>query len=573
MKRLKIIMSVVFFLNLILCNHIFSQKINMPNPAAKYCVMMGYRYSIEKDEKGNLKSVCVLPDSSRVDPWDFLYGKVGKQYSYCAKKGYMVITQTIQKDGYTTECPVCTKGSLKSESSNDTTSQEVIPMFELMKKNGDLLFDSTINRGNGTNPIKNLPSTQSSLKSATSLPSSFDWRSYNGHSYIGPVRDQGACGSCYAFAITACAEGVFNYASNLYDNNRANFSESFVVWCLGSNPNMYSYGCCGLIGANEDVVANAVVQNGICDSSSFLYTINNPGTCTHWNDPHATFSSYRTITNGDENAIKTAIMSYGVVTAMTYACNWSPLTDCNTTGSGYSSGIWNEIVPSSYGTDHVVAIVGWGNDATYGDYWIVRNSWNSSWGENGYMRITVNSDLISSFITYFVPTSVTYEANPITESIPFQANTNVNLEGQTSVTLNSGFNGAVTGNGQLDVFSTIYSPLSNTSIPTSLCSGGSGLDDCCNALGLILGKSDATQVVTVDNNNGISIYPNPSFDKLTVKGLSKFKATLFDTYGREVISVNKIDDNIIDISNLRSGIYIIQLESSGKTYNQKVVKQ
>ncbi|MCP4157879.1 MAG: hypothetical protein GY757_59770, partial [bacterium] len=39
------------------------------------------------------------------------------------------------------------------------------------------------------------------------LPSSFDWRDYNGHSYIGAVRDQGSCGSCYSFGANAAAEG------------------------------------------------------------------------------------------------------------------------------------------------------------------------------------------------------------------------------------------------------------------------------------------------------------------------------------------------------------------------------
>ncbi len=48
------------------------------------------------------------------------------------------------------------------------------------------------------------------------LPAAFDWRNYNGHSYIGPVRDQGGCGSCYAFGASAAAEGVYNFANGLY---------------------------------------------------------------------------------------------------------------------------------------------------------------------------------------------------------------------------------------------------------------------------------------------------------------------------------------------------------------------
>ena len=67
---------------------------------------------------------------------------------------------------------------------------------------------------------------------AEQLPSSFDLRDINGHSYIGPVRDQGACGSCYSFGALAAAESVYNRYHGLYDDAAIDLSESFIIWSL-----------------------------------------------------------------------------------------------------------------------------------------------------------------------------------------------------------------------------------------------------------------------------------------------------------------------------------------------------
>jgi Cysteine protease len=57
-------------------------------------------------------------------------------------------------------------------------------------------------------------------------------KSINQKSYIGPVRNQGDCGSCYAFGAIAAAEAVYNLKYDLYDTNCADFSESYLAFCL-----------------------------------------------------------------------------------------------------------------------------------------------------------------------------------------------------------------------------------------------------------------------------------------------------------------------------------------------------
>ncbi len=233
------------------------------------------------------------------------------------------------------------------------------------------------------------------------LPAAFDWRSYNGHSYIGAVRNQGDCGSCYSFGASAAAEGTYNYANGLYDSACADFSESFIIWCLSriSPYGDHFYGCSG---ADYDYMElEALVQEGTINESDFPYTITDPGSCTHYSDPRVHFAEWHRITCNDITAIKTAIMTYGVVDVAVYA---------GSAFQAYSGGIYQDSnttcssSPCDYTpTNHAVALVGW-DDAD--GVWILRNSWGSTWGENGYMRIKYTSARVSCEAAYLVYSQV-----------------------------------------------------------------------------------------------------------------------------------------------------------------------
>lgn len=228
------------------------------------------------------------------------------------------------------------------------------------------------------------------------LPAAFDWRSYNGHSYIGPVRDQGSCGSCYAFGASAAAEGTYNFANGLYDSNCVDFSESFIMWCLGSiSPYSSHFGGCD--GADYDYYElEALVQEGTIPEAYFPYVMSDPG-CTHWNDPRYKFAEWHRIGCNDIDAIKTAIMTYGVIDVAVYA---------SSAFQAYSGGVFQDSYttcsssPCDYTpTNHAVALVGWSD---VDGAWILRNSWGPSWGENGYMRIKYTSARVACEATYLV---------------------------------------------------------------------------------------------------------------------------------------------------------------------------
>jgi C1A family cysteine protease len=229
------------------------------------------------------------------------------------------------------------------------------------------------------------------------LPAAFDWRSYNGHSYIGAVRDQGSCGSCYAFGASAAAEGTYNFANGLYDGNCANFSEAFIIWCL-SRISPYGDHFFGCAGADYDYMElEALVQEGTINESYFPYIVSDPGTCTHFADPRVKFAAWHRIGCNDIAAIKTAIMTYGVIDVAVYVTS---------AFQAYSGGVYEDSNTTCYSnpcdytpTNHAVALVGWSD--TDGA-WILRNSWGPSWGENGYMRIKYTSARVACETTYLV---------------------------------------------------------------------------------------------------------------------------------------------------------------------------
>lgn len=369
---------------------IYSQ---ISNPAARYCNILGYKYILKKDSLGNESGYCILPDSSEVEEWAFYRGKIGQLYSYCARKGYISKVEKRQKGNFLFECQVC---------ENDT---EKILMEDLMKRNNDQLFEVDIKYDtsiiNFSNPYQQ--------KSTKSFPTSFDWRDYG---YINPIRNQGNCGSCYAFAATCAAEGLYNIATHRSYNNRIQFSESFIMWCLGglSIYNDHFFGCMGADWTLSQL--SAIRDYGICYLNNFPYSIVEPEECTHWNDLRIHPLAWTRIPCNNIDGIKSAIINYGPIDASVYV----------TVGfQNYPNGFLNGIYYDSYtncpdgyqtSTNHRINIIGWGNDPNYGEYWILRNSWGTGWGYNGYMKISTLSARITCKAAYFSP-SYTNDWKPI----------------------------------------------------------------------------------------------------------------------------------------------------------------
>jgi C1A family cysteine protease len=217
------------------------------------------------------------------------------------------------------------------------------------------------------------PMEDSKLTATASFPNatvaaSIDWRTKGA---VNPVKDQGQCGSCWAFSSTGALEG----AHAIKTGTLLSFSEQQLVDCDG-----LSAGCNG---GNQSTAFRYWETSKAEVESAYPYTAVTGRTCKY-SAASATAVDVTTFTKVTADS----------VSDMKAALNIAPLSVSIEADKScfqmYSSGVFNN---TNCGTslDHAVLAVGYGTDATAGDYWIVKNSWGVSWGEKGYIRIAIVS--------------------------------------------------------------------------------------------------------------------------------------------------------------------------------------
>merc|ERR1711988_624713 len=170
-------------------------------------------------------------------------------------------------------------------------------------------------------------------------PSSVDWRNQG---LVTGVKDQGQCGGCWSFSATGALEGQY--------------SRKTGQW-------VYNY-----IKDNRGVDTESSYPYEGRDASCRYSSAYRGATCT----------GYVSIRRNDENDLLNAVGSVGSVSVSLYA---------STQGfQFYSSGVYvDSSCPKTI--NHAVLAVGYGTDAYYGPYWIIKNSWGTGWGDAGYIKM------------------------------------------------------------------------------------------------------------------------------------------------------------------------------------------
>jgi len=192
---------------------------------------------------------------------------------------------------------------------------------------------------------------------------------------VTPIKNQGQCGSCWSFSATGSMEGQ----QFIKKNTLVSLSEQNLVDCSTAQGND---GCNG--GLMDQAFQYVISNKGIDTEASYPYTATGPNTCEYSaQNIGDTISGFQDITSGSESALQTASDGQPVSVAIDAS---------NTSFQLYTSGVYYEPACSSSQLDHGVLVVGYGNDDSNTAYWLVKNSWGTDWGMNGFIQMSRNKN-------------------------------------------------------------------------------------------------------------------------------------------------------------------------------------
>ncbi|GMH27372.1 hypothetical protein Nepgr_029215 [Nepenthes gracilis] len=204
-------------------------------------------------------------------------------------------------------------------------------------------------------------------RDVVNLPKSVDWRKKGA---VTPVKNQGSCGSCWAFSTVAAVEGI----NQLVTGNLTSLSEQELIDC----DTTYNNGCNG--GLMDYAYAFIVSNGGLRKEEDYPYLMEE-STCEDTKDlaELVTIDGYHDIPENDEQSLLKALANQPVSVAIEASGRDFQF---------YSGGVFDGHCGTE--VDHGVAAVGYGSTKGM-DYIMVKNSWGPKWGEKGYIRMKRNT--------------------------------------------------------------------------------------------------------------------------------------------------------------------------------------
>lgn len=245
------------------------------------------------------------------------------------------------------------------------------------------------------------------------LPDKFNWCDNNGCT---PIRDQGACGSCWAFATV----GIFENAIKIKSGIERDLSEQYLVSC-----NTNGWSCNGGWDSHEyhvdkqgknQTLPGAIYESDFSYQAADVACPSSPLTSNEKAELWGYVGGERH-TQPSVAAIKQAIYDHGPIFVAVCASNWN-----------YQGGVFENSCDS---INHAVILTGWDDSQGTNGVWYLRNSWGTGWGEQGYMRIGYATSHVGYGASYIVfeaegelvaPTNLTATSEETTITLQWQDN-------------------------------------------------------------------------------------------------------------------------------------------------------
>lgn len=256
------------------------------------------------------------------------------------------------------------KAQIKANGWSFDVSNNPAMKYELEELTG---FNPMLNR-----PLKFVVSSPYPQAAPTALPAAYI------SLFVTPVKDQGSCGSCWAFA----AVGAFESSIYMKNGTVADLSEQYLVSCNDDN-----WGCNGGWWSYD-----LFVSPGAETESCFPYAAKD--VACKWDCPYAYVAMgyafcEKSNAVASMNSIKNAVYNYGAASAAVYADRFF---------QAYKSGVLNKCGNKRF-TNHMVLIIGWDDNK---GAWRIKNSWGTGWGESGFMWMKYGCNNIGYGASYVI---------------------------------------------------------------------------------------------------------------------------------------------------------------------------